>query len=96
MVLTAYAAKKEIIDGIRPYRFVQIIAGQLIRQTKGSFYLVVGATHSASSWSEYKLAALDMFFSFQYLGMRVFLPTFNIRRDKCRILISHLADFVNH
>ncbi len=54
------AAKKEIIDGILPYRFVQIIIGQFIRQAKGPFYLVVGATHSAGTWSEYELAALDM------------------------------------
>ncbi len=62
--MPGYAAQQEIIDGILPYRFVQIIIGQFIRQAKGSFYPVVGATHSAGTWSEYKPAALDMFILF--------------------------------
>ena len=59
-----YAAQQEIIDGILPYRFMQIIIGQFIRQAEGSLYLVVRATHSAGNWSEYEPAALDVFILF--------------------------------
>ena len=62
--MPGYAAQQEIIDGILPYRFAQIIVGKFIRKAKGSFYLVAVATHSAGTWSEYELAALDMFILF--------------------------------
>jgi len=63
-IMPGYAAQQEIIDGIFPYRFLQIMIGEFIRQAKGSFCLVVGATHSAGTWSEYEPAALDMLIFF--------------------------------
>jgi len=63
-IMPGDAAQQEIIDGILPYRFVQIMIGQIIRQAEGSFYLVVGAAHSDGNGSEYELAALDMLILF--------------------------------